>query len=77
MADIIKQIFISMHGAFQPRESCYVDPSFRDFEAEIFGDLRMDHPSSDRTNMYGDVRNLIGDFKKSVKKYTAEKTVNG
>ena len=80
MAEIIKHIIISMHGAFLPKNG-YIDASLKDFEAKIFADLEMEHPSIDRVNMYGDVQNLRSDFKKAVKKYKEEKeeeeTVNG
>lgn len=76
MAEILRQIIISMHGAFLPKNG-YIDASIKDFEAKIFGDLEMEHPSVDRYNMYGDVQNLKSDFKKTVKKYKEEETVNG
>ena len=76
MAEILKQIIISMHGAFLPKNG-YIDDSIKDFEAKVFSDLEMEHPSVDRINMYEDVQNLRSDFKKAVRKYKEEETVNG
>ena len=65
-----------MHGAFLPKNG-YIDASLKDFEAKIFSDLEMEHPSADRYNMYSDVQNVKSDLKKTVKKYKEEMTVNG
>jgi len=65
-----------MHGAFLPKKG-YIDPSLTDFAQKIFGNMEMEHLSSDRYNMFGDVQNLKGDFKKSVKKYKDRAIVNG
>ena len=74
MSEIIRQIFVSMHGAFITKKD-YVDSSLKEFQDHVY-DLNIDHISSDRANLSEDMNNLKKDFKKSVRSYKQE-TVNG
>lgn len=76
MPEVLKRIFFAMNGAFLPKDG-YIDESLQEFQDHVYSDLDMTHPTEDRINMKQDVDNVRSDYKKSVKRYKEEHSVNG
>ncbi|MEQ9305221.1 MAG: hypothetical protein RJQ14_15035 [Marinoscillum sp.] len=76
MPEVIKRIFYALNGAFLPKDG-YIDESLQEFQDYVYSDLDMSRPVEDRINMKQDVHNVRSDFRKSVRKYKEEHSVDG
>lgn len=65
MAEIIKEVFIAMHGCFSPSPG-YTNEDLQELEKEILSFESFESVYDDKKNMSSDNKNIVSDFKSSM-----------
>jgi hypothetical protein len=79
MSEIIRRIFwVDGKALFTVDNTRYLNDEIMDlFDSIDLNTIEMDHISKDKENMHKDVQNLKSDFRKAVKSYHIEKSLDG